>query len=95
MADLIQAVVLPSRDPHDYWTSVTDVPCPCGGGMVRWAEAGYVPGYRICDGGQHWMAEGNAGRPVLAPVTELQPGCYGPAPEGKPVEAGQPCRGAP
>lgn len=32
------------------WPGVTDVPCPRGcGGTLRWAEAGYVPGYRICD----------------------------------------------
>jgi hypothetical protein len=31
-----------------YWDSETDVPCPrCGcQGTIRWAEAGYVPGYR-------------------------------------------------
>lgn len=32
------------------WESITDAPCPRGcGGTVRWAEAGYVPGYRCCD----------------------------------------------
>ncbi len=38
------------------WESVTDVPClfKCDG-TIRWAEAGYVPGYRICDGcGRHY-----------------------------------------
>jgi hypothetical protein len=29
-------------------------PCPCGG-ILRWAEAGYVPWHRICDRcGSHW-----------------------------------------
>lgn len=29
-------------------------PCPCGG-IMRWAEAGYVPWHRICDRcGEHW-----------------------------------------
>lgn len=29
-------------------------PCPCGG-IMRWAEAGYVPWHRICDRcGSHW-----------------------------------------
>jgi hypothetical protein len=42
----------------DYWASVTDVLCPeCRKGKVRWAEAGYVPGYRICDCcGAHYQA---------------------------------------
>lgn len=52
----------------DYWPSVTDVPCPrCATGVVRWAEAGYAPGYRICDGcGANFMARGNASAPTLA-----------------------------
>ena len=91
----ISAKVMPVLDPHDYWASVTDVPCPSCEGTVRWAEAGYVPGYRICDGcGQHWLAAGDIQRPVLSPVTEIEPGCYGPAPEGEAVDAGQPYRWA-
>jgi hypothetical protein len=37
------------------WPSITDVACPCKGcnGILRWAEAGHVPGYRICDGSKH------------------------------------------
>lgn len=72
-----------------YWPAVTDVPCPrCRRGLVRWAEAGYVPGYRVCDGcGQAWFAAGDAGRPLLSPVCEVQPGCDGPAPEGEAVPA--------
>ena len=38
------------------WETITDVPCTykCEG-TLRWAEAGYVPGYRICDGcGRHF-----------------------------------------
>ena len=33
------------------WDQVTDIPCIIAGcpGLLRWAEAGYVPGYRICD----------------------------------------------
>jgi hypothetical protein len=56
--------------PHDYWAAVTDVPCPvCDGGIVRWAEAGYVPGYRICDQCQrHFLAKGAAAAPVLIRV---------------------------
>jgi hypothetical protein len=33
------------------WNQVTNVPCMfkrCNG-TLRWAENGYVPGYRICD----------------------------------------------
>lgn len=34
------------------WATITDVPCPCSGcdGVLRWDEAGYVPGHRRCDG---------------------------------------------
>ena len=58
-------------DPHqmtwDYWGSVTDIPCPCCcGGIIRWAEAGYVPGYRMCDlCGRHFMADGHGDQPRL------------------------------
>lgn len=32
------------------WQSITDVPCPRGcGGTIQWAEAGRVPGYRVCN----------------------------------------------
>ena len=33
------------------WDQVTDIPCGVAGcpGLLRWAEAGYVPGYRICE----------------------------------------------
>lgn len=54
---------------RDFWAAVTDVPCPvCPTGALRWAEAGYVPGYRVCDGcGQHFLAHGDADAPgVLA-----------------------------
>lgn len=52
---------------HDYWQAVTDVPCPrCTTGTVRWAEAGYVPGYRICDGcDTHFLAKGTPEAPTL------------------------------
>jgi hypothetical protein len=57
---------LPARDAHDYWASVTDIPCPCCAGTVRWAEAGYVPGYRICDGcGRRFLARGTTSQPRL------------------------------
>lgn len=51
----------------DYWPAVTDVPCPiCPDGTIRWAEAGYVPGYRICDGcGRHFLAGGTGEAPTL------------------------------
>ena len=53
---------------RDYWAAVTDVPCPvCDAGMVRWAEAGYGPGYRVCDAcGRHYQAQGTSGAPALA-----------------------------
>jgi hypothetical protein len=54
----------------EYWPAVTNVPCPANcAGTVRWAEAGYVPGYRICDAcGRHWLASGNATDPTLTRV---------------------------
>ena len=62
---------VPRRRDGEYWPAVTDVPCPIAtcGGQVRWAEAGYVPGYRICDRcGRHWLAAGNAEWPALIRV---------------------------
>lgn len=52
---------MPVVDPHDYWASVTDVPCPvCKTGTIRWCEAGYVPGSRRCDGcGRFFQAHGS------------------------------------
>lgn len=56
----------------DYWASVTDVPCPvCQNGILRWAEAGYVPGYRKCDNRKcrrHFLARGNSEKPILLRV---------------------------
>jgi hypothetical protein len=58
----------------DYWAAVTDVPCPCcDGGTIRWAEAGYVPGYRVCDGcGRHFLAKGTGEKPTLIRVGQRQ-----------------------
>ena len=56
---------------QEYWPAVTDVPCPAEGcgGTIRWAEAGYVPGYRICDKcGRHFLAGGTATAPTLRRV---------------------------
>lgn len=43
---------------HYGWQTITDVPCffrHCSG-TIRWAENGYVPGYRICDKcGRHYQ----------------------------------------
>jgi hypothetical protein len=66
-----QVFDLPSLDPQNYWASVTDIPCPVLGcmGTIRWAEEGYVPGYRICDGcGRHFLAKGTAAAPTLLRV---------------------------
>lgn len=68
-----------SRHPHDFWRSVTDIPCPVEGcnQTVLWYEAGYAPGYRACmrhitgdkydeASIQHrFMASGTAAQPVL------------------------------
>jgi hypothetical protein len=52
---------MPIVHPHDYWLSVTDVPCPlCDTGSIRWYEAGFVPGARICDAcGKFFLAKGS------------------------------------
>ena len=46
------------------WESVTDVACPnCQHGIVRWAEAGYVPGWRECDVcGRQYMGDPTTGQ---------------------------------
>jgi hypothetical protein len=63
----VRAYDLPAKG--DFWASVTDVPCPSCPGTVRWAEAGYVPGYRICDAcGRHFLAAGTAAAPLLLRV---------------------------
>ena len=56
-----------SRQEYDYWALVTDVPCPCCvTGTIRWHEAGYVPGYRICDGcHRNFLARGDMRHPKL------------------------------
>ena len=66
----VRAYDMPVRDLDNYWANVTDVPCPTGcGGTVFWAEAGFVPGYRICNKClRHWMASGNAKAPILLRV---------------------------
>lgn len=55
---------------QNYWPAVTDIPCPiCDEGLIRWHEAGYVPGYRICDKcKRHFLAKGNAATPKLIRV---------------------------
>ena len=68
---LLPPKTVPVRDTDQrapvYWLAVTDVPCPvCETGTVRWAEARYIPDYRICDGREaHFFARGTAVRPML------------------------------
>jgi len=59
-----------SGEHPDYWKAVTNVGCPvCQAGIIRWAEAGYVSGYRICDGCErHFLAKGTAASPTLIRV---------------------------
>jgi hypothetical protein len=47
--------------------AITDVACPrCQGGIVRWAEHGYVPGWRICDLCEaHYLGDPATGRLAL------------------------------
>lgn len=57
----------PIPGTHQFWPAVTDVSCPvqgCGA-IVRWYEAGQVPGYRRCDNGHRFFARGTAESPVL------------------------------
>jgi len=66
-----QVFDVPSQSSDDYWVSVTDIPCPVAtcDGIIRWAEAGYVAGYRICDKcKRHFLAKGNASSPELLRV---------------------------
>jgi hypothetical protein len=40
----------------DPWALAAIAPCPNCGGRLLWAEAGYVPGYRICERcGRSWL----------------------------------------
>jgi len=41
---------MPPRSPFDPWAAVTDAPCPVAGcsHTLIWAEAGSVPGARVC-----------------------------------------------
>ena len=57
----------PEDNSPDYWACVTDVPCPCcRKGKIRWHEAGYVKGYRICDACERtFLAKGTADMPKL------------------------------
>ena len=42
----------------DPWALATVVPCRACGGSLLWAEAGYVPGYRLCEQcGRPWLVE--------------------------------------
>ena len=52
---------MPIRNRKDYWSNVTDVTCPvCQNGTIRWNEAGFVPGSRICDRcGRFFQAHGS------------------------------------
>ena len=61
---------LPPVAPGAYWSAVTDVLCPCcPSGTIRWAEAGYVAGHRICDDcGRHFLAAGDHTAPALIRV---------------------------
>jgi hypothetical protein len=63
-----QVYDLPIISETDYWLNVTDVPCPIQScdGAIRWHEAGYAPGYRICDKcKRHFLAQGGLTKPVL------------------------------
>lgn len=54
----------------DPWTLVSIVPCRACGGRLLWAEAGYVPGYRICEGcGRPWLVcPGKRGEDTLLTI---------------------------
>lgn len=56
-SDATREMVYAILDVPRGWDQITDVPCffrSCSG-TLRWAENGYVPGYRICDKcGRHY-----------------------------------------
>ena len=58
------------------WDNVTNVACPgCGVGLIRWAEAGAVPGWRECDTcGRQYMGDPATGlSPRRGAVIEVSP----------------------
>lgn len=59
-----------------YWAAVTNTPCPmrhCRG-LIRWAEAGNVAGYRICDScHRHFLAAGNEEKRLRSKSQPLTP----------------------
>lgn len=58
--------IMPVRSRRNYWASVTDVRCPSCAGIVRWYEAGFVPGYRKCDQcARTFLAAGTVALPKL------------------------------
>ena len=68
-----------TADPKDYWSAVSNVPCPVDGceQIVVWYEAGYTPANRVCMGRaggglfdeqttlHRFLARGNAAQPTL------------------------------
>ena len=45
------------------WALAAIVPCRACGGRLFWAEFGYVPDYRVCEGcGRTWMVDIRSGR---------------------------------
>jgi len=66
--------VLRNKSLRDYWANVTNVRCPaCHEGIIRWHEAGFVPGYRICDGcGRTFLARSTAERATPALILDTR-----------------------
>jgi hypothetical protein len=62
-----ESYLMPPGHPYDIWADITGVPCPVDGchGTLGWAEAGQVPGYRVCDAGHRFYSRGEGGVSVL------------------------------
>jgi len=73
----------------DPWALIAILPCPaCGSGRLVWAEAGHVPGWRVCDHcGREWLAEPR-GDVVRLAIPQIDRG-NGPEPAWYPPEQGE------
>lgn len=73
----------------DAWALIGIVPCPaCGAGRLLWAEAGNVPGWRVCSSCKRpWMAQPR-GTTVEISIPEVDRG-RGPELAWSPPEPGE------
>ena len=63
----------PAEAKASWYDRLDAAPCPKCGRALLWAEAGYVPGWRVCAGGGHFSSD---------PDSTGKPHYEGKAPEG-------------